>query len=266
MNLGARDGGVACGRLDQHAGPLLLRWLVWVRRSSVPARWRWEIAHLADIDGSAAPVTQRNRVAITTLIPRAFMRLFAFSLTYLLIASSAIAAEQGTADVQPIDAVERVRVDYFIPNFDFRACTLGCFEVRYDRNRVTVFSVNQKGVAKVVGSYVPQWNKADEVPSEGALIREILVPKANRAAKAEGGFNCGADGWGHQFDQLLGAAEVPGGGTVSRTYIGGGQMIVVTVYPNGGGDTTVEPAPIADSAQNSTTCQLMRDQVSPPNE
>ncbi|MFO1494891.1 MAG: hypothetical protein U1F26_09535 [Lysobacterales bacterium] len=193
------------------------------------------------------------------------MRLIAVSLSLVLISSSLLAAERAISDVAPVDASERVRVDYFHPNFDFKACRLGCFDVRYDRNRITVFSVNQKGVAKVVGSYVPQWAESENLPAEGELIREIVVLAPAHATTAEGGFNCGADGWGHQFDQLLGAAEVPGGGTVSRTFIGGGQMIVVTVYPNGGGDSTVEPAPIADSAQN-LSCQVMRDQVSPPNE
>lgn len=193
------------------------------------------------------------------------MRLMLASLSLVLIASSTAATERGGSDVVSLDAAERVRVDYFRPNFDFRACSQGCFDVRYDHTRVTVFSVNKKGAGKVVGSYVPQWSKADLAPPEGALLREIIVG-VTRSAKAEGGFNCGADGWGHQLDQLLGAAQIHGGGTVSRTYIGAGQVAVVTVYPNGDGDTSIEPAPTAESAQNAPSCQIMRDQVSPPNE
>lgn len=192
------------------------------------------------------------------------MRLMAASLSLVLISSSLLAAERALSDVASVDASERVRVDYFHPNFDFKACRLGFFDVRYDRNRVTVFSVNQSGVARVVGSYVPQWAESEKLPAEGERIREIVVLAPARATTAEGGFNCGADGWGHPFDKFLGAAEVPGGGTVSRTYIGVGQLIVVTVYANGDGDSTVEPAPIADSAQT-LSCQVMRDQVSPPN-
>ncbi|MFO1495346.1 MAG: hypothetical protein U1F26_11910 [Lysobacterales bacterium] len=194
------------------------------------------------------------------------MRSMVASLFLALMAPSATAAERSGSDVVSLDAVERVRVDYFHPNFDFRACSQGCFDVRYNRDRVTIFSVNQKGAGKVVGSYVPQWSASDQAPPEGALLREIIVVGATRSAKADGGFNCGADGWGHQLDQLLGAAQIPGGGTVSRPYIGAGQVAVVTVYPNGDGDMSIEPAPIAKSAQNAPSCQILRDQVSPPND
>lgn len=190
------------------------------------------------------------------------MRSTLSALALLLVATSPSAIAQGVGNTPPMEA-ERVRVDGFNPNLHFSACSSGCYDVRYDRNRVTVLRVDAHGRAQVLGSYVPRWGESDAMPGNGAVAREILISQPLPSAQANGDSYCGADGWGYQFSELISTTPVTGGAICSQLYIGVGQLQLVCIYPNGDGNMQIEPAPIRLSASNSNSCQNLRAQAAP---
>lgn len=104
---------------------------------------------------------------------------------------------------------------------------------------------------------MPHWRSQVDAPLD-AQLREIHLIKPKAAAPSAAGDHCGADGWGFEFGQLIGAAELPGGGVVSHTYIGAGQVHIVTIHPDGDGDSSVEAAPLAAGAKADRACGVER--------
>ncbi len=129
------------------------------------------------------------------------------------------------------------------PGFEAPECSTNCILTITTGNTVTAFLTMPNGKRELVATYdIPESHSDFRKFAQGDS--EIRLHTFEASPQQAGSKVCGGyDGWGWGLFELIGEAELPGGTIITSIYIGAGQQLVTTEYPNGGGSSEVEDAP-----------------------